>query len=133
MKGLLADPLVGRVTMSGVIAPVTALIVLVHDQGLHGIEVGPFGAVYFLCWQTGGLAGLVSPHPGVVAIEGCFDPLYFSAVVYTTGGFGDIVPQGPIRLPAGSEVVTGVVLITGSASFIFLEMQRYWREGPPQR
>lgn len=161
MKGFLADPLVGQVAMSAVTAGVTAVIVLVHYNGLHGLsvglrrlpgrprprlvvlilallglhggEVGLFGAAYFLCWQAGGLGGLGSLHPELVAVDGFFDHLYFSAVVYTTVRFGDIVPQGPIRLLAGSEAITGLVLITWSASYTFLEMQRYWREGHPER
>lgn len=54
------------------------------------------------------------------------DQVYYSSVVYTTLGFGDIVPGGPIRFLTGTEAVTGLVLITWSASFTFLEMQRYW-------
>jgi hypothetical protein len=54
------------------------------------------------------------------------DQVYYSAVVYTTLGFGDVVPGGAIRFLTGVESVTGLVLITWSASFTFLEMQRYW-------
>ena len=55
-----------------------------------------------------------------------FDHGYYSAVVYTTLGFGDIVPVGAIRFLTGTEAVTGLGLITWSASFVFIEMQRYW-------
>ena len=48
--------------------------------------------------------------------------------VYTTLGFGDLVPLGPIRHMTGSESVAGLVLITWSASFTFLEMQRFWKD-----
>ena len=40
---------------------------------------------------------------------------------------GDLVPTGPIRFMAGMESVTGLLLITWSASFTYLEMVRYWR------
>jgi hypothetical protein len=42
-------------------------------------------------------------------------------------GFGDIVPVGPIRFMAGMEGLTGLVMITWSASYAFLEMHRDWR------
>lgn len=47
-------------------------------------------------------------------------------MVYTTVGFGDLIPIGPIRLMAGVEALTGLVMITWSASYTFLEMQRDW-------
>ncbi len=34
---------------------------------------------------------------------------------------------GPIRFIGGTMALTGLVLITWSASFTFLEMERFWR------
>ena len=48
-------------------------------------------------------------------------------MVYTTVGFGDIVPEGALRMITMSEALSGLSLITWSASFTFLEMQRLWR------
>lgn len=56
------------------------------------------------------------------------DYVYFSFITYTTVGYGDMVPRGPIRFVAASEALTGWVLLGWSASFTFLEMQRFWRE-----
>jgi len=53
--------------------------------------------------------------------------VYFSAVTYSTVGFGDVIPTGPLRFLVGTEALTGFVLITWSASFTYLEMQRYWK------
>jgi hypothetical protein len=53
---------------------------------------------------------------------------YFSASVFTTVGFGDITPVGPIRILVGLEAIAGLVLITWSASFTFLGMQRTWKD-----
>jgi hypothetical protein len=47
-------------------------------------------------------------------------------VTYTTVGYGDFVPTGAIRFLCGVEALAGFVLITWSASFMFIEMQRYW-------
>ncbi len=60
--------------------------------------------------------------------EGAFDFIYFSATVFSTLGFGDIVPQGPVRILTGTESLVGLSLITWSASLAFLEMQRDWAE-----
>jgi hypothetical protein len=54
------------------------------------------------------------------------DFFYFSFTTYTTLGFGDIQPIGDVRYLTGIESLTGLVLITWSASFLYLEMQNYW-------
>lgn len=54
------------------------------------------------------------------------DYVYFSAITYTTLGYGDLVPTGPIRFLTGTEALIGLMLITWSASITFLEMQRHW-------
>lgn len=61
-------------------------------------------------------------------IENPFDFVYYSAMVYTTVGFGDLIPAGPIRMMTGTEALAGLALITWSASFTYLQMQRVWRD-----
>lgn len=58
--------------------------------------------------------------------------LYFSAETYSSLGYGDIVPGGPLRLLAGLEVLNGLLLIGWSASYTYIAMERFWsdaREG----
>jgi hypothetical protein len=55
------------------------------------------------------------------------DGIYLAAMCYTTVGFGDVAPVGPIRFLAGTSALAGFVMITWSASFTFLEMDRFWR------
>ncbi|WP_339652405.1 ion channel [Halopseudomonas pelagia] len=57
-----------------------------------------------------------------------FDYIFMSAVTYTTLGYGDMIPLGPIRFLYGTQGLVGFVLITWSASFAFLEMQRNWNK-----
>ena len=87
----------------------------------HAVQIWIFGLTYWLLLR----------NPALGAINGSvntlFDYVYFSAMVFTTVGFGDLVPSGHIRLVAGMEGLTGLVFITWSASFAFLEMQRFWR------
>ena len=53
---------------------------------------------------------------------------YFSAVTYTSTGYGDFVPTGNLRLISTIEALTGLIMIAWTASFTFLVMQRYWQE-----
>jgi hypothetical protein len=91
----------------------------------HVIEIWLFGIAYLvlLRWEMFGSID------GPVAIASLLDYVYYSAMVYTTVGFGDLFPYGPIRFMSGMEALMGLVMITWSASFTFLEMQRDWRVG----
>lgn len=101
----------------------TVLYVVFWLLGLHIAEIWTFGMAYhfLLAWpETGRIAGLPSTH--------LFDHIYFSATVFTTVGFGDLSPVGPIRFMAGTEGLTGFLLIGWSASFTYLEMETLWRK-----
>lgn len=89
---------------------------------LHIAEIWIFGLAVWTALgfaNTGSVFG--SPETGLL------DAVYLSAMTYTTVGFGDLAPVGPIRFIGGTMALTGFVLITWSASFTFLEMERYWR------
>lgn len=88
----------------------------------HVAEIWLFGIGYFLLSRSFALGNLT----GLPTTE-LPDFVYFSAVTYSTLGFGDAVPVGAIRFLAGLESLTGFVMITWSASYTFLEMQRDWR------
>ncbi len=51
---------------------------------------------------------------------------YFSIVTYTSLGYGDLTPIGRMRLLAGIEALTGIILVAWTSSHLFLMMQRYW-------
>lgn len=59
---------------------------------------------------------------------GLLDQVYLSAMTFTTVGAGNACLTGPIRFLVGTEALCGLVLITWSASFTYLEMQRFWRD-----
>ncbi|RMF99272.1 MAG: two pore domain potassium channel family protein [Gammaproteobacteria bacterium] len=99
---------------------------------LHVIEILLFALGYGLMLGVERFGSLLHFGYGDLLVEQpmqLFDYVYYSATVYTTLGFGDIVPSGPIRALTGSESLCGLVLITWSASFTFLEMQRHWGRG----
>ena len=87
----------------------------------HVVEVLVFGYAYWFMHSAEGLGYLEGRF--VISQADC---LYFSLTSYTTLGYGDIEPFGGIRFLAGVESLTGLVLITWTASFLFIEMQRYW-------
>lgn len=57
-----------------------------------------------------------------------FDFIYFSMTNYTTLGVGDVAARGPMRLLAASEALTGLVLLSWTASFTYLSMENFWRQ-----
>ena len=88
----------------------------------HMAEIWVFAAAYYFISRTGDLGSLAGNFDGSL-----FDCIYFSFSTYTTVGFGDIYPEGFLRTTTGVEGLTGLVLITWTASFLFLEMQRNWK------
>ena len=88
----------------------------------HAVEIWIFAFGYHFLLHFDAFGTII----GSVDIVTMIDHAYFSGMVYTTVGFGDLVPHGPIRFMAGMEALTGLVMITWSASFTFLEMQRDW-------
>lgn len=87
----------------------------------HIIEVWVFAFAYFFMHKSAGWGYLEGNFDGSL-----MDCGYFSFTTFTTLGFGDIQPFGNIRYLTGVESLTGLVLITWTASFLYLEMQRYW-------
>lgn len=92
----------------------------------HIINIWLFGCIYFLLhyFNFGTLTGAAIEHGKYTFdIFGC---LYFSAVIYSTLGLGDISPEGALRMITGVEALTGFILIGWTVSFTFLAMQKFW-------
>jgi len=94
-------------------------VAIVLIVGAHLIEVLVFGVGWWWCIRSGEpVLSLADPD--------IFDLFYFSGAVYTSLGFGDIVPVGNGRGLAIAEGVTGLVLIAWTASFTYFEMSANW-------
>lgn len=90
---------------------------------VHVIEIWLFAfSAWSLIHGMEGAGEVMAPYS-----LGFLDYVYLSATTFTTLGYGDVFPSGPIRFLFGTEALTGFALITWSASLTFLEMQRYWR------
>jgi len=70
---------------------------------LHLVEIA-FWAVFY-DWKN--------------AVPDLTTALYFSAVTYTTTGYGDVVLPGQWRLVGGVEALTGIIMCGWSAAFFF--------------
>lgn len=88
----------------------------------HALEVWCFALVYYLMASAEGWGTLSGNFDGTF-----MDCVYFSFTTYTTIGFGDISPSGDLKYLTGLQALTGLVMITWTASFLFLEMQKYWK------
>lgn len=87
----------------------------------HAVEVFLFAVAYYVIhWYTdwGYLEGRFDGS--------LLDCIYFSFTTFTTLGYGDIEAVGDMRHLTGLQALTGFVLITWTASFLYLEMQKYW-------
>jgi hypothetical protein len=89
----------------------------------HIVEIWLFALAYYLMHKAEGWGELTGNFNGSL-----MDCVYFSSTVFSTVGFGDIVPIGDLRFLTGIESLTGLVLITWTASFLYFEMQRYWNK-----
>ncbi len=88
----------------------------------HVIEVFIFAGGYYFMLHRGGFGNIVGSFDRTL-----MDCVYFSFVNFTTLGFGDVVATGDIRFLTGLEALTGLVLITWTASFMFMEMEKQWK------
>ena len=85
------------------------------------IEVYVFAVYYYYFNQSVASGYLGGNFGGSIA-----DCIYYSFETFTILGFGDIEPFGSIRYLTGFESLTGLVLFTWMASFLYFEMHRYW-------
>jgi hypothetical protein len=93
----------------------------------HAIEVCLYAvAYYWLAWHQdmGTING--SHRPSVL------DCLYLSATTYSSLGYGDVIPEGTLKLLAATEVLIGLVLIGWTASYLYISMERFWEKEPKQ-
>ena len=97
------------------------LVALVGAMASHVLQISAFALAYYLLldkYGMGGFGGTFQDTP--------MSFLYFSSETYTTLGFGDIYPTGQLRLICGIESLVGLLMVSWTASFTYLEMRRYW-------
>ena len=114
-----------RLSLTKKITPSYKVLICVFTIFLaHVVEIWLFGLGYYFSSQLDGIGNLF----GKTANHGIIlDYVYLSFVTYTTLGYGDLVASGYLRYLTGVEALVGLILITWSASFLFIEMGKYWR------
>lgn len=109
--------------------PDTHAPVLIAVTGVfiaHLLEISLYAGAYALLEHTlavGELLGTLGDAP--------MDFFYYSIVMYTSLGLGDVFPVDHLRVISGVEALNGLVLIGWSTSFTFLVMRRYWPMNEP--
>ncbi len=101
----------------GLVAAVMVLVVA------HVLEVYLFAGAFYLGenWiEIGSLQGEVSGDLN--------DYAYFSAVSYTSVGYGDVFATGYLRIIAGLEALIGLLMIAWSGAFTVYFMQHHWSD-----
>jgi len=97
------------------------VVVVLAAFAAHAAEISLYALAAWASIVLLGIGDLSGPGgAGFVSF------LYFSAETYTSLGFGDIVPSGPLRLLAGVETLNGLLLIGWSASYVYISMERFW-------
>ena len=94
------------------------LVAGLYCVGLTYLGEAGLYAVGFALGENLGVGGF----KGVSGTVSLMDISYFSLVNYTSLGLGDIYPTGHLSFLAGVESLNGFLLISCSASFIFLLM-----------
>jgi hypothetical protein len=110
-----------RLPMVQIVHRYRVLLAVMVIMLAHVVEIWLFALGYFFMIHFGEFGTL----SGNIDLS-LLDCSYFSFTTYTTLGYGDIEPSGYLRFLTGLESLTGLVMITWSASFVFLEMQKYW-------
>jgi hypothetical protein len=104
------------------------LVAVLGAMMSHLAQILVFALAFF---GLGRMAGPALVESG--ATPGFADHLYFSMETYTSLGFGEMFPLRELRLLVGIESITGLVMISWTASFTYLEMQRLWGDLVPPK
>ena len=121
----------------------TALCVMIHAIGMTGLLRALRAAVtraaarfWASTWLLVRLAGyIILMHLVEIVVWALFytwkqgmpdlpSALYFSAVTYTTTGYGDLVLPKEWRLVGGVEALTGILMCGWSAAFFIAAVSR---------
>ncbi len=119
--------LTARLPTLGIPSRTKLLVVIFVAFVAHALEIALYGLALFLLADWGGAGSLSGP--GGPSLGNC---LYFSAETYSSLGFGDLIPVGPVRLLAGVEALNGLLLIGWSASYAYIAMERFWTDANPR-
>jgi hypothetical protein len=105
----------------------------------HLLEIVFFQIAYMRLEPDTGMGTIIGPAVEADATGGddrrlqADDIFYFSAVTYTSTGYGDMTPTGHLRLLAIVESLTGLIMVAWTTSYAFVVMVEYWKQGDTAR
>jgi hypothetical protein len=103
---------------------VNVLALVIAIFALHLVEIALYASLYGTSVSVLGLGSFSGGSP-----TNAMEYLYYSGVIFTSLGLGDIYPLGHLRFITAIEALNGFLLITWSASFTFLAMSDAWNPG----
>lgn len=89
----------------------------------HVFDIVVYALAYYFAWHMLKIGTLSGDRA-----DGPLGHFYASAVMYTTIGFGDILPTGHLRFIASTQGLSGLLYLAWSASFIFAAMNRMLKD-----
>jgi hypothetical protein len=89
--------------------------------GLHLLQVAVFSIGYLVGDHVFQLGTVVSSRQ-----IGVQDVFYYSAEVFSTLGLGDVYATSYLRMLTSIEALSGMLLLSWSASFIVIAVEREW-------
>ncbi len=98
------------------------LVVICAAFFAHLVEVTLYAASYLALDKTFGVGSI-----GGLPTTSFYDYFYYSLTTYTTLGIGDYYPIESLRLLTGTESLVGLMMITWTASFTYLTMEKFWK------
>jgi hypothetical protein len=99
------------------------VLVILGSFVAHALEIGLYAVAMYALIRWAGVGTL-----GGAGLPSMDTTLYFSAETFSSLGYGDLVPQGPLRLVSGVETLNGLLLIGWSSSYAYMSMERYWQQ-----
>ena len=101
------------------------LLVVLGAFSAHIVEVLLYAGAFFVLEHGISVGQLGGSHG-----KSLMDYFYYSMVMFTSLGLGDVFPVGHLRVLSAIEALNGLVLIGWSTSFTFLAMRSYWPLDP---
>jgi hypothetical protein len=100
-------------------------------SGLHLSRVFSVGRVVLIMYLIAIIEVLIwaAAYLAFDVIEGFEKAIYFSAVTFTTLGYGDVVLDGSRRLLSSLEAINGIIMFGWSTAIVIAAVQRvYFRQ-----
>jgi len=95
-----------------------------------GVRLLIFVAVWMVLLHLSEISVWASAYWWNAALPDFSTSLYFSAVTYTTTGYGDVVLPTGWRLDGGVEALTGILMCGWSTGFFFAIVNRLYEPRP---